>query len=158
MSSDWKFVSVSELPLTANGKVDRRALPAPVPDSRDTGEALASPRTKLERCIAGIWQDLLGVKKVGLHDNFFEMGGHSLLLVQLHYRLQAELSRVVPITALFQYPTIAALTKHFGNEPLPSPGKAQQRHLVSLTQTAHQTLQSSLCAELRRAGKVRSGK
>jgi amino acid adenylation domain-containing protein len=121
------IVTLEKLPLTRNGKIDRRALPAPGPEFRDAGQPFAAPRTKLERSIAGIWQDLLGVKKVGLQDNFFEMGGHSLLLVQLHYRLQAELSRVVPITTLFQYPTIRALSEHLSAEPALSARKAQQR-------------------------------
>jgi amino acid adenylation domain-containing protein len=108
-------VVLDKLPLTSSGKTDRQALPRP--DQPPTTHEFLVPRTKLERTVAGMWQELLGVKKVGLHDNFFEMGGHSLLLVQLHYRLQAALSRDVPITTLFQYPTVSALTKHLSESP-----------------------------------------
>jgi amino acid adenylation domain-containing protein len=106
-------VVLDKFPLTSNGKIDRRSLP--VPDQPQTANEFVVPRSQLERTVAGMWQELLGVKKVGLHDNFFEMGGHSLLLVQLHYRLQAALSREVPITTLFQYPTVSALTKHLSD-------------------------------------------
>lgn len=120
-------VVLDRLPLTSNGKIDRRALP--VPDQPQTANEFVGPRTKLERTVAGMWQELLGVKKVGLHDNFFEMGGHSLLLVQLHYRLQAALSRDVPITTLFQYPTVSALTRHLIESPASAsrPGRTNSR-------------------------------
>jgi len=108
-------VVLDRLPLTSNGKIDRRVLPAP--DQPQSDHAFAAPRTTLEQTVAGLWQELLGVQKIGLHDNFFEMGGHSLLLVQLHYRLQTALSRDVPITTLFQYPTVSALTRHLSDSP-----------------------------------------
>jgi hypothetical protein len=116
-------VVLDKLPLTSSGKTDRQALPRP--DQPPTTHEFLVPRTKLERTVAGMWQELLGVKKVGLHDNFFEMGGHSLLLVQLHYRLQAALSRDVPITTLFQYPTVSALTKHLIESPARASGPAR---------------------------------
>jgi amino acid adenylation domain-containing protein len=115
------IVVLEKLPLTSNGKIDRRALPPP--DQPQTDKEFIAPRTKLERTVAGIWQELLGAKQVGLHDNFFEMGGHSLLLVQLHDRLQAVLGRHVPITTLFQHPTVSALTRHLSNPPSVQPGR-----------------------------------
>jgi acyl-coenzyme A synthetase/AMP-(fatty) acid ligase/acyl carrier protein len=118
-------VVLDKFPLTSNGKIDRRSLP--VPEQPQTANEFVVPRTQLERTVAGMWQELLGVKKVGLHDNFFEMGGHSLLLVQLHYRLQAALSREVPITTLFQYPTVSALTKHLSDSPV-RPSRPARQH------------------------------
>jgi hypothetical protein len=119
------IVVLDKLPLTRNGKIDRRALPAS--GQPQTDEEFIPPRTKLERTVAGMWQELLRVEKVGLHDNFFEMGGHSLMLVQLHYQLQAALERDVPITTLFQYPTISALTKHLTASPVIPQRKLQER-------------------------------
>jgi hypothetical protein len=114
------FVFLEKLPLTSNGKIDRRALPAPGTKAEEGTIGFVAPRLKLERIVAGLWRELLGVEQVGLHDNFFDMGGHSLLLVQLHYRLQAVLNRPVPITMLFQYPTLSALTKYLsGPSSLP---------------------------------------
>jgi amino acid adenylation domain-containing protein len=119
------IVVLDKLPLTANDKLDRRALPPP--DQSQTAAEFVAPRTTVERTVAGIWQELLGVRKVGLHDNFFEMGGHSLLLAQLHHRLQATLHRNVPITALFQYPTLNALAKHLSESADHPPPKVGAR-------------------------------
>lgn len=116
---------LDKLPLTSNDKLDRRGLPPP--DQPPTSTEFVAPRTTLERTVADIWQELLGVEKVGLHDNFFEMGGHSLLLVQLHYRLQVSLERDVPITKLFQHPTVSALSEHLSDSPVPPQRKAQVR-------------------------------
>jgi amino acid adenylation domain-containing protein len=105
------FVLLEAMPLNASGKLDRRALPDPAALAlRATADAVA-PRNALERQIAGIWQDVLGLggAGVGVHENFFDLGGHSLLVVQVHDRLQAALGRELAMVHLFQYPTIAAL-------------------------------------------------
>ncbi|HUR90145.1 MAG TPA: MupA/Atu3671 family FMN-dependent luciferase-like monooxygenase [Ramlibacter sp.] len=101
------------LPLTPNGKVDRRALPEPnaVIAVRPT---LSSPQSELERTIAGIWQDVLGLPQVGTTDNFFDLGGHSLLVVQVQRRLRDACGREVSITDMFRLPTIKALAAHLG--------------------------------------------
>jgi len=98
-------VRLDALPLTPTGKLDRRALPAP---SVATGRRL-TPETELEARIAAVWRDLLGVDEVGVEDNFFDLGGHSLLLIRLQARLAAELGRQVPVVELFQYPTVRSL-------------------------------------------------
>ncbi|MEW6304922.1 MAG: amino acid adenylation domain-containing protein [Verrucomicrobiota bacterium] len=121
------FVFLDKFPLTNNGKVDRRALPAPIYDRRNGHKSSLAPRTKVEKTIAGIWRDVLGVKDVGLEDNFFEMGGHSLLLVQVHDRLRTALGRDVPLTKLFQHPTITGLTKYFNEERSQSRGAIDER-------------------------------
>jgi amino acid adenylation domain-containing protein len=112
------FVFLEKLPLTPNGKVNRKALPAP-PESRpDSGTAYVAPRTKRESAIAGVWQELLHVEQVGLHDNFFDLGGHSLLVVQVQAVLRDRLGIDLPVVKLFQYPTVHSLAG-FLNEPGP---------------------------------------
>ncbi|MBZ5554814.1 MAG: amino acid adenylation domain-containing protein [Acidobacteriia bacterium] len=118
------FVWLKQLPLSPNGKVDRRALPAPDKTQRDLEKPFVAPRTELERALAGLWQSALNVEKVGLEDNFFELGGHSLLLVQVHGKLRAHLHRDLPITELFQYPTIRALAEHL-SESAPKEGSTK---------------------------------
>jgi amino acid adenylation domain-containing protein len=104
------FVFMDEFPLGPNGKVDRRALPSP--DVADGAEGYVAPQGELERRIAAVWAELLQLGKVGVNDNFFEIGGHSLLLTRMHERLREELQREVSMIDLFQYPTVASLAQH----------------------------------------------
>jgi len=104
------------LPLSANGKIDRSALPPPriLATSETSSEG---PVTKLEQVIARLWQDVLRVPSVGLDDNFFDLGGDSLLLIAVHAKLQKEVPTAIQITDLFEFPTIRGLTRHLnGNE------------------------------------------
>jgi amino acid adenylation domain-containing protein len=109
------FVPLSALPMNANGKVDRAALPAP--DFSASAPAWAAPATELEETLAGLWREILGVDRVGRHDAFFELGGHSLKVGQLHARLRDALGRDVPVTDLFRFPTVASLAEHLAAEP-----------------------------------------
>ncbi|MEP7209268.1 MAG: amino acid adenylation domain-containing protein, partial [Alphaproteobacteria bacterium] len=103
------FVVLDALPLTPNGKIDRAALPRPVLAARPAG---VGPGVDLmnpdQRRVAQIWKDLLNVDHIGLNDNFFDLGGHSLLLVKLHARLKAEFAADLPLVELFQRTTVAA--------------------------------------------------
>jgi amino acid adenylation domain-containing protein len=109
------FVRLEAMPLTPNGKVDRRALPDP--DTRETpAESYVAPQSELEQSLAKIWQDVLGLERVGISDNFFDVGGHSLLLVQVQAKLRELLDRQVPVLELFKYPTIGALAKHLSSK------------------------------------------
>src|SRR5690606_22811704 len=102
------FVPLEAFPLLPNGKVNRRALPAPVLHSDDATAVL--PRSQLEQRIAQVWQKVLGLPAVGIHDNFFDLGGHSLLLVQAQRQLQEALGREIPLVQLLEKPTIHGLT------------------------------------------------
>jgi len=110
------FVMIDELPLTRNGKLNRQALPAPDASRPALTSSYLAPATELERRIAEIWQDVLGVDRIGMSDNFFELGGHSLLLVQLHGKMNETLRHEVSIVDLFKYPTIASLAAHLGED------------------------------------------
>ncbi len=105
------FVQMEALPLTPNGKVDRKNLPAPKWHDQSE-EAYSAPKDELEKAIAGIWQELLRVERVGVDDSFFDLGGHSLLIIQAHRRLHEVIDRELAIIDLFRYPTIRSLVQH----------------------------------------------
>ncbi|PBP76106.1 non-ribosomal peptide synthetase, partial [Pseudomonas syringae] len=108
------YVQLDELPLTANGKLDRRALP--VPDrSAVASRGYAAPENDTEMAIARIWQDLLQLEQVGRHDNFFELGGHSLLAVKLIERMR-QIDLVADVRVLFSQPTLSALAAAVGGK------------------------------------------
>ncbi|OQW92061.1 MAG: hypothetical protein BWK78_02790, partial [Thiotrichaceae bacterium IS1] len=103
---------LEQLPLTPNGKVDRNALSQlSVAPTLSAGEWVA-PRTPEEKLIAEIWTAVLGIERVGIHHNFFDLGGHSLLLIQVQAKLSAEFDQPISIMELFQHPTIHLLAQH----------------------------------------------
>lgn len=97
-------VMLAALPLTSNGKIDRKALPDPVQSS---GSGFSAPRTELEQRLAALWRDVLGVERVGCDDNFFSVGGHSLRATQLVSRISREFGAEIPLRVVFERPTIA---------------------------------------------------
>jgi aryl carrier-like protein len=110
------IVPLAALPMLPNGKIDRAALP--VPDGvRQLDQSYVAPRTTLERCLAALWCEILSVDQVGVHDNFFDRGGHSLLLIQLRARMVAALEMEVTVIDLFRFPTISALATHLAQSP-----------------------------------------
>ena len=109
------FVPLDALPLTPNGKVDRKALPTPEVLRPELDAAYVMPQTEAERAIAAIWRTVLNVEKIGIHDNFFDLGGHSLLLVQVHYQLFERFSSEISLIELFKLPTISALAEYFSD-------------------------------------------
>jgi amino acid adenylation domain-containing protein len=115
------LVTLDEMPLTVNGKVERQALPALESWRPELEVAYVAPQTELEQIIATIWQEVLHLEKVGIYDNFFDLGGHSLLIAQVHSRLQARLERNISMVEMFKYPTIELLAKHlsFNREEKP---------------------------------------
>ncbi|MBV9773485.1 MAG: amino acid adenylation domain-containing protein, partial [Gemmatimonadetes bacterium] len=101
------FVTLDALPLAPTGKVDHRALPAP--DAAGPAREYAAPITATERAVAEIWEEVLGVERVGVNDNFFDLGGHSLLMVRIHSRLRERFGDRVPLIELFEHRTLGAL-------------------------------------------------
>jgi acyl carrier protein len=106
------FVFLDLLPLTPNGKVDRRALPAPEQSRLELENKFVAPRTSIEEAVAGIWCEVLGLEKVGMRDNFFDLGGHSLLMTRIHRKLQEIVGEDIPMITLFQFPTIGSLSNY----------------------------------------------
>jgi amino acid adenylation domain-containing protein len=108
-----KLVVLAALPLSANGKLDRKALPAP-DDAGGAAARYAAPRTELETQLCGIWADALGItppRKVGIDDNFFDLGGHSLLITRVAARIRNELGFDVPLRSLFEAQSVAAVAE-----------------------------------------------
>ncbi|MEH2147513.1 non-ribosomal peptide synthetase [Nostoc sp.] len=105
------FVFLEAFPLTPNGKINRRALPAPDADQRNLEVDFVAPRTPTEQELATIWAEVLKLKQVGIHDNFFELGGNSLLATQVISRLREAFSLNFPLRYLFENPTIAELAQ-----------------------------------------------
>jgi amino acid adenylation domain-containing protein len=101
------FVALNELPLLPNGKINRRALPSPKQST--TSDSLTTPRDVLELQLIQIWTEVLGHEQIGLRDNFFDLGGHSLLAVQLIDKIERQVGQKIPLSILFQGPTVEQL-------------------------------------------------
>ncbi|MBZ4422338.1 non-ribosomal peptide synthase/polyketide synthase [Myxococcus sp. RHSTA-1-4] len=114
------YVVLGALPLTPSGKVDRRALPAPGMDRSGSDEPFVPPTTDLERGLAKLWQEVLQVERVGLRERFFDLGGNSLSLVQVHSRMRSQLGIDVPLTELFQHASIGALAARLRERAAPA--------------------------------------
>ncbi|MGA9118032.1 MAG: amino acid adenylation domain-containing protein, partial [Bacteroidota bacterium] len=104
-------VRLESMPLTPNGKVDRKALPQPEYHDADAGVAFEPPSTPTQEKIASIWKQVLNIDRVGIHDNFFLLGGHSLLATQLVSRLRSSFHREIPLRKVFESPTVAGLAE-----------------------------------------------
>jgi acyl carrier protein len=110
------FVMLDALPLTPNGKMDRKNLPSPVARPVALVGGFVAPRSSIERQIARVWQEVLGVDTVGANDNFFDLGGHSLLMVRVHGRLFEIFKKDLSVVDLLKYPTVASLAAHVAAE------------------------------------------
>ncbi|WP_291567208.1 non-ribosomal peptide synthetase [Clostridium sp. UBA2485] len=138
------FMELEKMPLTTNGKLDRRALPEPNLDTTLT--EYEAPRNEIEEALAKIWSEVLGVKKIGINDNFFDLGGHSLKAITLVSKAHKEMNVEVPIKELFKNPTIKELAKVIEDlsesrqeniEPIPE----QEYYKLSSSQSQMYTLQ-----------------
>lgn len=110
------FMWVDEFPITTNGKIDKKALPQPVYIRPDSAPPLRKPRTNLEKNITTIWSQLLQIQDIGIDDNFFDLGGTSLLTQKTVTLMKRRFDLKVPVTKIYQYPTIAELSKHIENQ------------------------------------------
>jgi amino acid adenylation domain-containing protein len=124
------FVSVDALPRTPNGKIDRLSLPAPEGLERGEGDGYVAPRTPVEEILCGIWAAVLGVERVGVRDDFFALGGHSLRAVQIVARLRDALGVSVPLPAIFQAHTVQALAAHVERAMGGTPAEAESIETV----------------------------
>jgi len=126
-----QFVFIDSLPLTANGKIDRNALPAALPESEISIPTAVEQTTELEATLIEVFADALGVQQIPLTTNFFDIGAHSLLIAEVHSRLQDKLSREISLVDLFEFPTVASLARHLGGAeysiPAPFSARAQRR-------------------------------
>jgi aryl carrier-like protein len=120
-------VVVAGWPLTANGKLDAGALPDAEPAGDATAATAPEAGNDTERTIAAIWKAVLGIAKVGPHDNFFDLGGHSLRMVKVHAQLRAAFQRDIPMVELFRHPTIAALSQYFDRQASGSAAAGPER-------------------------------
>ena len=125
------LVLLDELPLTANGKVDRKALPAPDQTRRQWEGTYQAPRTPTEETLVAIWGEVLKLAKIGIHDNFFELGGHSLLATQIVSRMRRAFSIELPLRRLFESPTVAELAV------IITESQAQRAREVELAEILH---------------------
>ena len=105
------FVQLAAFPLTPNGKIDRKGLPAPASDRQDVARAYRAPSGREEETLAEIWSQLLGRSPIGAHDHFFELGGHSLLATRLASKIREALGVALPLRAVFDAPILAALAE-----------------------------------------------
>jgi len=110
------WMKLDALPLTLNGKVDRKALPAPDFQRPAWSATYIAPRSAIEREIAEVWQEVLGIETVGVADNFFDLGGHSLQAVRVHGKLRAKFEKDLLLFELFQFPTIESMARYISDE------------------------------------------
>jgi hypothetical protein len=106
------FVTLSQLPLTANGKVNRKALPLPGETGGGSPIEFVRPRSSVERVIASVWATVLKTNNFGVYDNFFDLGGHSLLMAHVHNILSQQFNKDLPLITLLEHPTISALARY----------------------------------------------
>jgi hypothetical protein len=146
------IVALDRLPVTPNGKLDRRALPAPSSRRADLGGSYLAPDGELEQEISRIWAEVLGVDRVGATDNFFDLGGSSLRLAQVRARIEARIGRPLPMVELFQHAQVRSLAAHLagvGSTLAAAAGDAEA------TRQAQRTAGARRLAEQRRGRPLR---
>ena len=145
------FVSITAMPLTPNGKIDRKALPSPEAVTPSVTIGHIAPIGDLERQIADIWRDLLAIETVGRQDNIFDLGANSLLTMQANSRLSRILGRPLPLVSMFRYPTVASLAAHLGED---GPGASPA---MTDTRIRDRAMRAEQAAERRRAIRAEQG-
>jgi amino acid adenylation domain-containing protein len=137
-----RFMFFDSFPQTPNGKTDRRALPLPCsPACEAAGSPRHSARTATEQVIAQVWSQVLGRPQVGVHDNFFDLGGHSLSAAQISVRLREALRKDVPLFSIFDAPTVAELSQVFDKAKIRGPERGPDR-IMAVARDAYRTKRS----------------
>jgi amino acid adenylation domain-containing protein len=147
------FVWLDRLPLTPNGKVDRKALPQPERRSAEMESAYMAPRTELEKTISSIWQEVLGVERVGVGDNFFDLGGHSLFMAEIFAKLQSVVNKSFTMVELYEYPTVASLANYLSRDRAERSSFQQSRQMAEKSKDGKSRLKQQF--RQRQAGKKR---
>jgi acyl carrier protein len=111
------FVTLDRMPLTVNGKVDRAALPEPGSGRPALSAPLVRPRTPVQQQFAAVWAEVLGVAEVGLDDDFFDLGGHSMLAARVVALARERYGLAISLRSLFDAPTVGLLAREFEDEP-----------------------------------------
>jgi len=146
------FVMLEGLPRTPNGKIDRRALPAPPTNRPDLGYPYAPPMTPVEERLAGIWAEVLDMDRVGVHDHFLDLGGHSLLATQVLSQVLRVFARDLPLRSLFEARTVAAMAAVIAERQVGSDDGAADRLLAEVERLSEQEAERLLADEAARAG------
>jgi hypothetical protein len=133
------IVLLDTLPLTPNGKLDQRALLASPVLTSEQGDTYVQPKTEIERTIAVVWQEVLQVEQIGMYNNFFDLGGHSLLMIQVQSKLKDALQQDILIVDLFKYPTIRSLAEYLSNSQDIQPDRQQIHERANKVQKALRT-------------------
>ncbi len=145
------FVPMEAFPLTPNGKIDRKALPRPAEITRKSSVEYILPGNELEKTIADIWREMLGVERVGRKDNIFDLGASSLLTVEANNRLQNALGRKIPLVTMFRYPTIETLASHLAKAMTPEVASG-----TTVSSAIEEERQSRLAAAAERRRRARA--
>ena len=141
------FVILEQMPLTPNGKIDRKALPQP--EGNRLENSYVQPQTEIETKIATVWQEVLNLDKVGIHDNFFDLGGHSLLIAQVQSKLADILDQEISMLDIFTYPTIHAFAQHITRSPQESIAQS------NLNRAKQRSMRKASIADKRKSRKSR---
>jgi len=126
------YVRLESLPLLPNGKLDRRALPAPAEAAKIAHAAFIAPGSQMEEVIAEVWREKLNLETVSVNDNFFDVGGHSMLALQVHTELRLRTGKPLLLTDLFRYPTVSALAGYLSKEDTQAGNSAIPSKMVGL--------------------------
>jgi acyl carrier protein len=137
------FVVLDEWPLTPGGKIDLRRLPAPDSATSQGRGTLVAPRTPVEHTLASIWCELLGLTRIGIHDNFFESGGHSLLATQLISRVREKFQVEIALRQLFERPTIELFASAI-EEAQHGNAELQRPAIIPVARQAHRMKRSAI--------------
>jgi SAM-dependent methyltransferase/acyl carrier protein len=140
------FVFLDALPLTPNGKIDRKALPAPDSGQRDLTSAYVAPRTAVEAVVAGVWAEVLEVDRVGVLDDFFDLGGHSLLSTRIVARIRDAFQVDIPLHRVFSEPTVAGLSRTLVEAAAPGVVEKTAQLLIQLSGLSDDQVREALQA------------